>query len=415
VSRSVLVQETRRGKVHVCQPGVPLLVGRDAKSCRLHLDDRRISRRHCELMAEADGRLRIKDLSTYGTRIRGEPIDGVGWARLGDRLVVGKDWELDVVGLLDPDAPTRDREGWLTLPQRIPPHYLLLRAVGRGAAGVVYEAFDEDKKQRCALKLLVAGGPATDELIARFKREAIMQGTLRDWPGIVSVLDFGRLPDSAELFFTMDFVPGKTLRQRIKDGLSRKEGLKLVARTARAVHYAHEHGIVHRDLKPANVMVADDGAVRLTDFGVCKALEDHDGLTMTGVMLGTPNFMAPEQVDDSKRVGPAADVYGLGAILYSVAAGRVPFHGETITEILDKVVRGDLVAPIDVDPTIDDELNAICLEALAPEPEGRHESALALAKGIEAWLKKYAPKTKVHLAPPGSGSRAGEGPGTTRQ
>ena len=150
----------------------------------------------------------------------------------------------------------------------------IVSLIGRGGMGSVYEAVHIHTEKRVAVKLLLAGGRATPELVERFKREAIVQGSLRDYPGIVRAYDLGTLPDTGELFFSMEFIKGDTLRQRVKAGLTRAEGVHLMARVARAVHYAHEHGVVHRDLKPGNVMVGEKGVIRLTDFGVCKALEE---------------------------------------------------------------------------------------------------------------------------------------------
>jgi serine/threonine protein kinase len=379
-----------------------VLVGRDPKACRIATKNEHVSRRHCELYAEDDGRLRVTDQgSKRGVFLNGARLAERAHAGSGDTLLMGPELGLRVLGLMDPEAPGRLRDGTLALPQELEPHYLLIRQIGRGAAGLVYEGFDESRRERCAIKLLVAGGPATDELVTRFKREALLQAKLADYPGIVTVRDFGKLSAGGELFFVMDFVGGVTLHDLIRQGIPRQEGLRYLARIARAVHYAHEHGIVHRDLKPSNVLVSSKGVIRLTDFGVCKALEGSEGITGTGTMLGTPNYMAPEQIDDSKRVGTAADVYALGAILYVILTGTLPFQGRTVAEVLDKVQEGDLVPPRRTDPSIDRALEALCVRALEREPERRPESALALAKEIEAWLKGADPPTRVKLKLPG--------------
>ena len=395
--RVVLVQEVKRGRVHLCPVGVPVVLGRD-KTCRLHVQDKHVSRKHCELYAEPDGRLRLRDQSTFGTTLNGQRVEGERWASPGDLITVGKGYELRVLPLVDPQGPRRDLRGLPLVPGWITPRYLLLQLIGRGGAGLVYETWDAEAKQRLALKLLVAGGPAGPELVARFKREALLQAQLRDYPGIVAVRDFDVVP-GGELFFTMDYVPGGTLRDLIKTGIPLLEAVHLVARIARAVDWAHQHGIVHRDLKPANVMVSDTGAIRLTDFGVCKALEDREGLTVTGVMLGTPNFMAPEQVEDAKRVGHEADIYSLGGILYQAVTGKLPFAGETIAEILERVVRGILVPPRELVPDLDPELEAIVLRALRREQEERWPSAMEMARALEAWLRVHDPKPKVSLRP----------------
>jgi serine/threonine protein kinase len=400
VSSVVLVQELERGTLHALATWQPVIVGRDPAACGVTLKDKHVSRQHCELYAELDGRVRVKPLSDKPTLVQGVRIPGEVHAKPGEVVTLGKDVSLGVIGVLDPFAPKRDRDGWLTLPQKLLGHLTILRIVGHGGAGLVYEAYDEALRRRVAVKLLLAGGRATPELVERFKREATLQGSLRDYPGIVRAHDFGTLPDSGELFFSMEFVKGSTLRQRVKDGLTRLEGVRLMARVARAVHYAHEKGIVHRDLKPGNVMVSDKGVIRLTDFGVGKALEDTESLTMTGVMIGTPNYMAPEQIEDAKRVGPPADVYGLGAILYHVLTGRPPFIGDDLNRMLDQVAKGDYPPPESLDPTIDAELSSICRAAMNAEMAARTQTAMALAEALEEWARRQDPPPKVSLKKP---------------
>ena len=400
MSTTVLVQEPERGHTHACPTWVPVLVGRDPERCKIAIKDPSVSRAHCELYAEMDGRLRVKNLGKHGTWIGEARVEDTAHARAGDVLRLGPTRTLLVVGTLDPLAPQRDPQGVLNVPQRLEPHFVLLRPVGRGGAGIVYEAWDEAKGRRVALKLLLSGGRASAELVERFRREAALQGTMRDYPGIVKVWELGTLPRSGELFFSMEFVRGTTLRHRIKDGLLRAEGVRLMARVARAVHYAHEHGVVHRDLKPSNILVTDRDQVRLTDFGVAKALEDQDGLTVTGVLMGTPNYMAPEQIEDAKRVGPPADVYGLGAILYHVLTGRPPFQGDNLNRMLDQVAQGDYPAPEELDPTIARPLGDLVRAAMVVDPGARTATARALAEGLEAWLRAVAPAKKVSLAPP---------------
>lgn len=399
MSSVVLLQEVERGQVHACPTWQSLTLGRDPAACPLVVKDRHVSRRHCELYAELDGRLRVRPLSSKPTLVNGQQVTGEAHAHAGDTITLAT-LTLQVMGVLDPLAPRRDKDRWLTLPQRLLPHVIILRMVGQGGAGIVYEGWDEQLRRRVAVKLLLLGGRATPELMERFKREALLQGTLRDYPGIVRVHDLGALPDTGELFFSMEFVKGDTLRQRIRDGLPRLEGVRLMARVARAVQYAHDHGIVHRDLKPGNVMVSDKGVIRLTDFGVCKALEDQDGLTMTGVMMGTPNYMAPEQIDDAKRVEPTADVYGLGAILYHVLTGRPPFVGDDLNVMLDQVLEGDFQPPEQVDPTIEPALAAISRQAMALAPGERTPTAVALAEALEGWARRHDPPRRVTLKKP---------------
>ena len=160
---------------------------------------------------------------------------------------------------------------------------------------------------------------------------------------------------------------------------------------------------MHRDLKPANVLLTANGAVRLTDFGIAKAFMDDDGgITATGVMMGTPGYMAPEQVTDSAKAGPASDVYGAGAILYHVLVGRPPIQGKLLREILESIDKGVFDAPRALDPSVDPELEQICLRALEREPAQRYPTAHALALALEDWLRRHAPAKRVKLRPPGS-------------
>jgi pSer/pThr/pTyr-binding forkhead associated (FHA) protein len=399
MSSGVIVQEQHKGKAHVCPTWSAVTVGREG-TCQFLLKSETISRKHCELYAELDGKLKVVDLSSQGTFINGQRIDKEGVAKIGDELRLGAEVRLKVIGVLDPLLPKRDQQGLLTLPQRLLPHLVILNVVGHGGAGIVYEGYDEKRRRRVAVKVLIAGGRATPELLERFKREAMLQGSLKDYPGIVRVHELGTLPDSGELFFSMEFVKGGTLRQRVKDGLSHLEGSRLMARIARAVHYAHEHGIVHRDLKPGNIMVSEEDTIRLTDFGVCKALEDTQSLTLTGVMMGTPNYMAPEQVEDAKRVGPPADVYGLGAICYHVLTGQPPFLGDDLNRMLDLVVKGEFPPPHQLDPRIDAELSGVVMRAMVTDPDRRTPTAMKLAEELEAWVKRIDPPKKVTLKLP---------------
>lgn len=402
MAKSVLIQEVERGIVHRCPVGVPLLAGRSPTKCRIVTTNEHVSRRHVELYAEPDGRLRVRDQgSKRGTYLNGAKLrDATVYAGSGDTIRLGPTWTLRVLGLLDPTGPPRLVDGTLALPHAITRRYTLLRPVGRGAAGMVYEGFDEERRSRCAVKLLMVGGPAGDEVITRFKREAILQARLADYPGIVTVRDFGKADHGGELFFTMDFVPGRTLRDLMQEGIARKDGLRYLSRVGRAVHFAHERGILHRDLKPANVLVSGKGVIRLTDFGLCKALEGTDGITGTGTMLGTPNYMAPEQIDDSKRVGVAADVYALGAMLYVVLTGALPYQGRSVAEVLGKVQAGDLVPPSRHEPSTAPALEALCLQTLSLDPARRPTSALAFAKALEDWLKGADPPQRVRLSLP---------------
>ncbi len=398
VSHSVLLQESIRGRVCVCPLGARVIVGSEPDA-GFRVRHKLVSPFHCELITLPNGSVKLTELCVDSTTVNGVPMTGEVLARAGDILRLGPKVELRVLGVLDPSAPKRAK-GMLNVPQWLEEQYLLLRVVGHGAAGLVYEAYDKAEDRRVAIKVLIAGGRALPQVIDRFRREAELQARLRDYPGIVSVYAFGTVPDSGELFCVMEYVTGNTLRDRVRLGLTRVDGVRLMARIARAADYAHENGLIHRDLKPANVMVNDKGVIRVTDFGLCKALEDEEGLTATGVMLGTPSYMAPEQIDDSKRVGKAADVYSLGAILYVILTSELPFQGKTLGVILDNVMQGVFKKPTEFDSTIDAGLEGICLKAMHHTPLERHASALEMGRALEAWVKRVAPPKRVTLRHP---------------
>ncbi|MGE0707814.1 MAG: protein kinase [Planctomycetota bacterium] len=390
------VQDVQTGAIYVLRPGEPLLVGRQDPSCApdVACNDPHVSRRHCELTLVTGGRVRVRDTSSYGTYINEQRVTGDGWAKSGDRLRLGHQYAL---ALLIPqvselptalELPSADRETVTSLPTPVRGmpqtlgKYRLIRELGEGGMGVVYKAHDPERDAPCAIKVLREAAEA--EGAERFKREARLAATLGDYPAIVKVYDWGAIGPRA-LFLVMDYVDGVSLTQLIRTGLDVLVGARLVGRTARAVAYAHERGVVHRDLKPDNVLVTREYQVRLTDFGIAK--EDGSGLTMTGMAMGTPNYMAPEQIADSKRAGPPADVYGLGAILYTVMTRQPPYVGKSLGTVLRKVQAGDLTRPRQVDPGLDPELEAICLRALARVPDERWPSAAELGRALDEWVK----------------------------
>jgi pSer/pThr/pTyr-binding forkhead associated (FHA) protein len=419
---TINLHDLQTGRVYSCSPGQILAVGRQdpISNPDIGCNDQHVSRRHCQLQATSDGRLRIHDESTYGTFLNGQRLEGEGVAVPGDRLVLGHRYELRVLSS-DPNAKTvaepSGRHGALSsqatepskpapgdpgsrIPKVVNGRYRLEQLLGRGGMGVVYRAVDQTNGKQCAIKVLLPGHEAEGR--ERFQREGRLAAKLSDYPAIVRVTDCGTLPDGESLYLIMDYVDGQSLQHVAKQGVSQEIAAKLVARTARAVAYAHERGVIHRDLKPANVLVTRDGqAVRLTDFGIAK--EDGSGLTVTGVTMGTPNYMAPEQIKDTKRAGPLADVYGLGAILYTLLTCFPPYQGKGLGQILSKVQRGDLTPPRDLRPDLDRTLGAICRRALSVQPEMRPPSAMAFAKELEQWIRENATSSgRIRLAVPDS-------------
>lgn len=400
--KAVVLQELGEGRVVLCPVGVELTIGRDSDDNDLVCKDKHVSRIHCKVTARDDGGLRILDQSTYGTFVDGSRIQTEGTAFIGQTVTLGHEFALSIVGTLDSDANTSQLDEPKP-PQRIGAHYILLREVGRGGMGIVYESWDESRKQRCAIKWLREGGAADAEGIARFKREAMLQGQIGDYPGIVTVFDLGTVTGSGEMFCVMEYVDGTTFLDVLrKKTCSREEGVRLVARVARAVAHAHERGVIHRDIKPANVMINKKGAIRLTDFGICKAL-DHEGsgVTLTGMMMGTPGYMAPEQISDSKQAGPPADIYSLGALLFTFLTGKLPMRGRSLKEALNNARRGEYgPSPRELDPSIDPVLEAACRRALAHNPADRWPSAADFAKELERYLKETSGSGRISLVTP---------------
>src|SRR5262245_4003610 len=242
------------------------------------------------------------------------------------------------------------------------PGYDILGELGRGGMGVVYKARQVGLNRLVALKMVLAGGYAGPEALARFRSEAEAIAALQH-PNIVQIHEVG---ESGGLpYFSLEYCPGGSLAQKL-DGtpLPPKQAAELVETLARAMHAAHQAGVVHRDLKPANVLLAADGTPKVTDFGLAKRLDTGDGPTKSGAVMGTPSYMAPEQAADGKAVGPAADVYALGAILYELLTGRPPFRAATSLDTILQVVSEDPVPPSRLNAQAPRDLETACLKCL---------------------------------------------------
>jgi hypothetical protein len=278
-----------------------------------------------------------------------------------------------------PSAAAEPEEGGIG--QRVG-RYEILEEIGRGGIGVVYKARQVDLDRTVALKMLLVGAYAGPADLARFQREAAALASLQD-PHFVQIYEVGE--DGGVPYFSFEFVDGGTLADKIK-GLPQPalQAAELVETLARALQAAHERGIIHRDLKPANVLLTKTGVPKITDFGLVKRLDAAAQQTQSGAIIGTPSYMAPEQASGKNReIGPAADVYALGAILYEMLTARPPFLAETPLDTMLQVMSGDPVPPCRLLPKIPRDLETICLKALAKEPSRRYTSALALAQDLE--------------------------------
>lgn len=266
-----------------------------------------------------------------------------------------------------------------------PPDYELLAELGRGGMGVVYRARQRTLDREVALKMMLAGAHASAADRARFQAEAAAAAQL-DHSGIVPVFEVGQWRDLP--YFTMQFVAGQTLAQRLADGpLEPREAARLLAQVARAVHYAHTRGVLHRDLKPSNILLDREGRPHVADFGLARRLEAPAELTRSGAILGTPNYMAPEQAAGQRgQVGPASDVYALGCVLYHLLTGQPPFQAATAVDTVLMLLEQDPTPPRQLNRQIDRALEQIVLKCLQKPVDLRYDSAAALADDLEAYL-----------------------------
>ncbi len=259
--------------------------------------------------------------------------------------------------------------------------YEILGRLGQGGMGVVYRARQRGLDRLVALKMIRAGSHAGPEHLLRFQIEVRAVARLRH-PNVVQVYDVGEADGLP--YVALELLEGGSLESRVA-GTPQPEGrsAELIETLARAIASAHRAGVVHRDLKPANVLFNADGTPKIADFGLAKRLDQEDGQTHSGQVMGSPSFMAPEQARGLGRaVGPAADLYSLGAILYEMLAGRPPFKGGSAMETLFQVVNDEPVPPSKLRPGLSRDLETICLKCLAKEPDRRYGDADALADDL---------------------------------
>jgi eukaryotic-like serine/threonine-protein kinase len=270
--------------------------------------------------------------------------------------------------------------------------YELLELLARGGMGVVYKARQISLNRTVALKMIQAGVLATPAEVKRFHAEAEAIAQLHH-PNIVSVYEIGG--NEGQHYFSMDYVAGRTLAEIVRDGpLSAARAATYVQTVAAAVHYAHQHGILHRDLKPANIIIDENDQPRITDFGLAKKLigttdygPQTTELTLSGQVLGSPNYLPPEQAEPKRgTVGPPSDVYALGAILYHLVTGRPPFQAESLTTLLRRVIESDPLAPRLLNPNVPPDLETICLKCLEKEAAHRYPTAQAVAEELGRFL-----------------------------
>lgn len=272
----------------------------------------------------------------------------------------------------------------LALPCRLG-DYEMLEELGRGGMGVVFRARQLSLNREVAVKMILRGAMASDADHTRFQAEAAAAARL-DHPGIVPVYETGVI--AGRPYFTMKRIEGKTLSQLLADGpIPSKQAAEILLAVSRAIHFAHQQGVLHRDLKPSNILIDNDGLPHVTDFGLAKQTSDPNSLTRTGAILGTPSYMPPEQAAGQRgQLGPASDVYSLGAILYHMLTGRPPFQAATPVDTVLLVLEQDPVPPRVLNPAADRDLEHITLRCLQKPTDLRYASSAGLANDLEAWL-----------------------------
>lgn len=263
--------------------------------------------------------------------------------------------------------------------------YEILELIGQGGMGVVYKARQLGLNRIVAVKMILSGVNASPQELARFRSEAEAVARLAH-PNIVQIYEIGEQNDCP--YLTLEYVPGGSLAQQL-DGtpLPPRRAADLVLALAKGIQHAHERGIVHRDLKPGNVLIHADGTPAIADFGLAKRAEGNLAHTITGAIIGSPSYMAPEQAaGNSAEIGPATDVYALGVMLYEMLTGQPPFKGDSVLETIQQVREQDPLPPRLAQPKIPRDLETICLKCLEKKPANRYANAAALALDLQAFL-----------------------------
>ncbi len=264
--------------------------------------------------------------------------------------------------------------------------YELLEVIAHGGMGMVYKARQASLNRLVAIKMLLFGAHSSPAAIKRLRAEAVAAASLRH-PNIVSIHEVGFC--EGQHFLAMDYVEGRPLSALIAGKpLPPRRAATYLRTIAEAIHHAHEHGILHRDLKPSNVLIDQENQPRLIDFGLAKRLESDSHLTGSGQVLGSPNYMSPEQAGGKRgAVTRRSDIYSLGAMLYELLTGRPPFIGEGPAEIVPQVLNTEPLVPRALNPSVPLDLQTVCLKCLEKEPEKRYPTALALAEELARFLE----------------------------
>src|SRR5262245_25325723 len=276
--------------------------------------------------------------------------------------------------------------------------YDLVDEIARGGMGVVYKARQRSLNRIVAVKMILAGPLAGKEFVQRFRTESAAAAILQH-PNIVAIHDVG--VHEGRHYFSMDYVEGRSLAQLVgQQPLAPARAARYVELIAAAIHYAHERGILHRDLKPSNVLIDANDQPRITDFGLARRLDGDSSLTMTGQVLGSPNFMPPEQAGAKRgKVSRPSDVYALGGILYYLLTARAPFQADSLEHLLSQVLNTEPVSPRLLNPSVPRDLETITLKCLEKEPSRRYRTAQELADELGRFLRHEPIRARPVKAP----------------
>jgi tRNA A-37 threonylcarbamoyl transferase component Bud32 len=297
---------------------------------------------------------------------------------------------VDAAGTLDAPADVEDEQlsVWSVPPQKLG-EYEVIEKIGEGGMGVVYKVRDVALDRVVALKMIRHFGSSDGAAMDRFFRAARVTARLRH-PSIVPIFQVGQVDGTP--YVVSQFIEGRDLSAIAgRSGrLPAREAAGIAAQVAEALHFAHEHDVIHRDVKPSNIMIQPDSHALLTDFGLARPVAtcDEASVTMEGLIVGTPSYMSPEQAEGRQgAMGPASDVYSLGATLYTILAGRPPFQGRSPMETMRLVCEVEPEAPSRLEQTVPRDLDAICLKALSKGPAARYGSARAMADDLHRFLE----------------------------
>lgn len=265
--------------------------------------------------------------------------------------------------------------------------YDLLAEIGRGGMGVVYRARQRGLNRLVALKMVLAGGLASEAEVQRFHLEAEAAANLRH-PGIVAVYEVGE--SEGRHFYSMEYIEGAGLNELVRQNpLPVETAVRYVRDVALAMHHAHQQGVLHRDLKPSNVLIDSTGAAKVADFGLAKRVDDQSQLTASGAAVGTPSYMPPEQArGDQQQISALSDVYSLGAVLYETITSRPPFRAANVVDTMFQVIHNEPAPPRMLNPKIPRDVETICLKCLEKQPSRRYSSARELAEDLDRFLKE---------------------------